>query len=292
MPDPTQLKCPADFLMGPPGSGKSTSLTTYIEAGLDLFVVITDPGGEEALLDAMERNNLPMDKLHYSYVACATASWDALMEVADIVNRLTYEGLSGVKIGASPEQHRQYLSFLSTLANFKDDRTGEEFGAVEKFGADCAFAIDSLSGVNIMALDLKVGSKATAHEGEWGVAMRVEEKLMQKIVSDCRCFTCITAHVDKYFNESTGQLLQMPSFLGKKLAPKVPRLFSDIIMAVKDGAKFSWSTALEGADLKTRNLPIENGLAPSFVPVVEKWRARQEQASRKSATAPESGKAA
>ena len=55
----TILKPPTTLLMGPPGSGKTTALTTYIEAGLKLAILFTDPGGEESFIAAMERKKLP-----------------------------------------------------------------------------------------------------------------------------------------------------------------------------------------------------------------------------------------
>src|SRR5690242_3695577 len=70
------------LLVGPPGSGKTTALVSFIEAGIDLFVIGTDPGFEESILDAMARKNLPLEKLHYQYIAPASAPWSALLDAA------------------------------------------------------------------------------------------------------------------------------------------------------------------------------------------------------------------
>ena len=66
----------------------------------------------------------------------------------------------------------------------------------------------------------------------------------------------------------------MASTLEKALAPKLPRLFSDVILSVKEAATFSWSTAAIGADLKARNLEIKDGLPPSFGPIIKSWQSR------------------
>ncbi len=65
----------------------------------------------------------------------------------------------------------------------------------------------------------------------------------------------------------------MPT-LGKKLAPKLPAMFSDVVMTVKTGATFTWDTSNALADLKTRNLPIAAGLKPDFAQIIDKWKSR------------------
>jgi AAA domain len=263
------------LLLGPPGSGKTTSLVTFIEAGLDLFVIGTDPGFEESLLDAMERRKLPLEKLHYNYVAPASNSWEILKDQARKIGMMSYDNLSQLK-SASKTEFTQFLELLNALADFKDQRTGERFGPVDYFPEHYALAIDSLSGINVMAMDMMQGAKPTAHQGEWGVAMVAEEKLILKLTSDLKCFLVITAHVDKEPDSLTGIPVMMVGALGKKLAPKLPRTFSDVILAVKEGAKFSWSTAALNVDLKSRSLPIQDNLLPDFGQIVEVWRRRND----------------
>jgi len=262
------------LLVGPPGSGKTTSLVSFIEAGLDLFIIGTDPGFEESILDVMERKNLPLDRLHYQYIAPASAPWSALLDAAAKVNMMNYEGLSTLKSGIGKEGYRQFIHLLTAMSDFTDHRTGESFGPVDGFREDCVFAVDSLSGINVMAMDMMIGGKPTAHQGEWGVAMNMEEKLILKLTSDLKCFFVLTAHIEKEPDLVTGIPLTMVGALGRKLAPKLPRTFSDVILSVKEGSKFTWSTAAINVDLKSRSLPISDNLLPSFVPIVETWRRR------------------
>lgn len=264
------------LLVGPPGSGKTTSLVTFIEAGLDLFVTGTDPGFEESILDAMERKNLPLDKLHYQYIAPASAPWSALLDAAGKVNMMNYEGLSTLKSGISKDGYRQFINLLASMADFVDHRTGKSYGPIDDFPPDVAYATDSLSGINVMAMDLMIGGKPTAHQGEWGVAMNMEEKLILKLTSDLKCFFVLTAHIEKEPDLVTGIPLTMVGALGRKLAPKLPRTFSDVILTVKEGNKFTWNTEAIGVDLKSRTLPIAANLTPSFIPIVEVWKRRNE----------------
>lgn len=263
------------LLVGPPGSGKTTALITFIEAGLDLFVIGTDAGFEESLLDAMDRKGLPFNKLHYQYIAQAKTPWEDMIANAKLVNQLSFAGLSELKpAGVQKQNYNQFLSLLNALANFKDHITKEEFGPVDEFPENTALAIDSLSGVNVMAMDLMVGGKPTAAMGEWGVAMNMEEKLILKLTGDLKCFFCLTAHIEKEPDMLTGVPITMVGALGKKLAPKIPRTFSDVILSVKEGNKFTWSTAALNVDLKTRSLPIKDNIEPSFVQIVEAWKRR------------------
>lgn len=262
------------MLLGPIGSGKTTALVTFIDAGLDLFVIGTDPGFEESILDAMEQRGLPLDKLHYQYIAPATTSWAALIDSANKVNMLSYEGLTGLKSGVMKSEYKQFVMLLTALSDFVDHRTGEHFGPVDDFPENCAFAIDGLSGINVMAMDMMIGGKPVAHQGEWGVAMNMEEKLILKLTSDLKCFFVLTAHIEKEPDLVSGIPIIMVGALGKKLAPKLPRTFSDVILSVKEGNKFTWSTAALNVDLKSRSLPIKDGLDPSFEQIVDKWKER------------------
>lgn len=262
------------MLVGPPGSGKTTSLVTFIEAGLDLFVIGTDPGFEETILDAMAQKNLPMEKLHYQYIAPSAPSFDTLISMAKQINMMGYDNLSSLKSGINKSDYTQFLDLLHALSNFTDQRTGKEYGPVDEFPPNVALALDSLSGVNIMAMDMMIGAKPTAHQGEWGVAMNAEEKLILKLTSDLKCFFVLTAHIEKEPDIVSGVPIVMVGALGKKLAPKLPRTFSDVILSVKEAAKFTWSTAALNVDLKSRSLPIKDGLTPSFIPIVEIWKRR------------------
>ena len=273
------LSCPKTLLMGPPGSGKTDSLTTYIEAGLDLFVIITDPGGDESLIDAVKRRKLDINKLHYYYLSPASPSWDTLGKMAKKIGLMGYDDLSKLKTGIEKSDYQQYFKLIALCGNFIDQRTGKEFGPIDSWGEDRAFALDSLSGVNTMAMDMVLGAKPTAHQGEWGVAMSAEEKLIKKLCSDLKCFFTLTAHIEREPNEITGVPTISVGALGRKLAPKLPKDFSDAVLQVKTEAGFFWSTQENNTDLKARTLPLSSKLQPSFCQVVDSWRKRKELAT-------------
>ena len=66
----------------------------------------------------------------------------------------------------------------------------------------------------------------------------------------------------------------MVSSLGRKLPPKIPPKFDDVIYCIREGTSFRWSTAAVGVDLKARNLPISDKLPPSFVQIINAWKAK------------------
>ena len=270
-----ETKPAATLLMGAPGTGKTTSLISYIEAGLELFVVITDPGGEEALIDQVIKSGADINKLHWKYIPAAATSWATAEAVASRVNTMSYEALGALKQGLEKQEYKQFLQVMACLRDFTCDRTGLSYGAVNEWDSTRALAIDSMTGINKMAKRLVVGAKPTIHQGEWGTAMEIEEQFLDLLVGNTKCFVCCIAHIQRTKDELRGTTHIAVDLLGTKLAPKIPHMFSDVVLAVKDESKFNWSTTHPGVDLKARTLPLANNLKPSFVQIVEGWRKRQ-----------------
>ena len=273
-PEPRPFMGPKTLLLGGVGAGKTWSLSTIVEAGYELFVIITDPGGEETLIDSIKAKDLPFDNVHWAYCASATPSWDTMLEIARKISLLTYEDLGKLKSGIGKADYRQWMQFLELCANFKCDRTGEEYGPIDSWGPERVFVIDSLSGLNTMAKTLAVGAKPTMHQGEWGVAMGVIEGYLQKLTGDVKCPVVVTAHLEREVDEVIGSTVLMVSTLGRKLAPKVPRDFSEVVHAWRDGTDFFWSTTTSNMALKTRTLPMKDKLLPSFEPLLRRYEER------------------
>lgn len=264
---------PAILLMGAPGGGKTYSLTTLLDAGLELFVIITEPNGLETLIDTAAKKNLDISKIHVAIVAPTRPGFAGLANLAKTIASGTFETLAKLPPSAGRNQAQMHR-LLSILSNFVDERTGESFGPVDEFGPDRALIIDSLSGLNIMAMDLAIGDKPTAHQGEWGVAMGYMEKLLHKLTGDLKCLFVLTAHIEREQDEVTGGSKNMVGILGRKLAPKVPRFFSEVVLAHRSGNNYFWSTSEPTTDLKSRSLPLGDKLPPSFGPIVAAYKTR------------------
>jgi len=251
------------LLLGESGSGKTYSLRTLIDAGVELFVIQTEPGG--TVLE-----DLPKETYHSRYIAPATASWTAMADSATKLNTLSMGALAKMD-GINKREYAQFVEIITTLGNFTCDRCGKTFGDVSTWGPERALVIDSLSGLNIMAMDLVVGSKPTKSMADWGMAMDNLGRLINKLVTDTKCHFILTAHMEPERDEVTGRVVNMPSTLGRKLAPLLPRFFDNVINTVREGSSFKWSTATANAALKARDLPIDDNLAPSFAAILQNW---------------------
>jgi hypothetical protein len=281
--DRNDLQPPSVMLLGETGSGKTDSLATLSAAGLRLFVIVTEPGGVESLVDAHTRRGLSLDNLHYCYIPPTSAGWAAMTQMVETIANSSFESIQNIKAGVGKNETRQpALALLNALKNFKCDRTGQFYGDVSSFGSDTALAIDSLSGLSEIAWGLTVGYKPAAHQGEYGVAMNFIRQLLIKINGDRRCFFVLTSHVEKEVNEITGVQQIMGSTIGRKLAPKIPIYFSEVVLASKTitgvTPKFFWSTVAINTALKNRALPLSVDLSPSFEPLVAKFRERAKAA--------------
>lgn len=273
---PPSGSAPAIILEGGVGSGKTDILPELIACGLELFVIGTEPRFSETLFDAAKRRKIDTSKLHIATVAPSTTPFAQLIQTATQVGAMTYESLAGIKLGPNKAIAglKPFVKLLTILSNFTED-SGKQWGPVDQFGPDKALAIDSLSGINVMAKDLMSGGKPTLAQGEWGVAMDQEEQLLLKLCSDLKCPFVLTAHTEREIDETTGGGFNTVGALGKKLAPKIPRFFSEVILCKRDGSEYWWSTMAPGYDLKKRVLPLQDKITPSFKPIIEAWRARQ-----------------
>jgi len=252
------------LLIGSSGSGKTYAIRTLIKAGITPFCIFTEPGHETL-------GDVPATDLHWRYIAPASQSWSNMIAGAKNVNTLSFESITKL-VDPTRNQYDQFVTLLSALNNYTCDRNGIVYGDVCKWGTGRAIVVDGLTGVGIMAMGLVVGSKPVRHQGDWGIAMQLVANLFQKLCTDTRCHLVLISHVDRETDEVMGGTKIMAATLGRRLAPVLPRFFSDVVLSERTGTKFTWSTAAPGADLKARNLPVADGLAPDFGRIIESWK--------------------
>jgi hypothetical protein len=261
---------PSVLLQGESGAGKTSSIITLVSAGIETFVIGTEPGFVDSLIDRCRELQLNMSKLHWMSVLPATEGWEALDEVTQKIGALDFEGISKIKGIGKDKTRVPATKFLNALKDFRCERDGKSYGSFTTWGDDRALVIDSLSGLSAIAWYLTVGYKPTGAPGEWNIAMNFLEMLLMKINSDRKCYFVLTAHVEKEMDEILGVNRIMTSTLGRKLAPKIPRFFSEVVYAQRTTTepRFRWSTIDANAALKNRVLPVSNLLSPNFGPVV------------------------
>lgn len=265
--DSTAIPGPKVLLLGGPGSGKTYSLRTLLDIpGVEhVSVVFTEPGMEVL-------GDLPASKVSWHYIKPATASWDTMLSQGKKINALSFEALAKMS-DMDKRQYTQMLDLYECFSNFRDDRTGKLYGPVDAWPTSHILVVDSLSGVNAMAMKLVTGGKPVKSQADWQVAMDLMDSMLTKLTTDVFCPVIVTAHLERETDEITGGTTIMVSTLGRKLAPRIPRFFSDCVHVKREGERFTWSTATANTDLKTRNLKIGDGLPPSFAPLLGKWAA-------------------
>lgn len=254
------------LLIGGSGSGKTYALRTWIDAGITPMCIFT-----ENSFDVL--GDVPKDKLHWMYIPPSHDDVQALMDVAKRISLLNADQLQKTH-DMTRAQSNQYMPLLEGLMNFKCLRTGESFGNVSTWGTDKVLVIDSLSGLTIAATKLAVGEKYAMTQPEFQIAMKTIENLINQICTGFFCHAAVTAHLERELDEVNGGVKLYASTLGRKLAPLLPRYFTDVILAKRMGTKFIWDSADPQADLKSRNAPIAAELPPSFAPLVARWKTR------------------
>lgn len=285
-PIPLAIRPPSTCLMGEPGSGKTFSLLTFLKRPqiTGLFVLGTEPGFVDTLLDAAEKLKVDTGKLHWHYVPTSSEGFTNIKNMAQAVGARDFKEITQMKSGgAEKKETQQFFDMIKQVEEFTDDRTGESFGNIYNWGPDKVFVIDSLSGINETARLQTVGYKPTMDMGEWGIAMNLQAMFINKMKSDLKCFFVLTAHLEREENETTGVRYTTISALGKKNAPRILKDFGEIVLAKrgKTVSDFRWSTTETGFALKNRGLPMSDSLLPDFSQLVDAYNRRLQQAGLK-----------
>lgn len=261
------------LLMGPSGTGKTHSIGTLVDLGIDVFYLALESGMESLLGYWTDRGKPVPANLHWHKVAAPTADFSQMIENAKNINMLNLDSLAKMT-DPNKSKHNQFVSLLQALNNFPDDRTGEKYGPVNSWDQSRVLVADGATGISQCAMALVVGGKAVRNQSDWGIAQDQFEKLVRMLCDNCACHFILLSHVERETDEVLGGVKLMVSTLGKKLAPKLPAMFSDVILCERNGDKWTWNTASAMADVKTRNLQIKSDNPPDFKLIFDKWISR------------------
>jgi hypothetical protein len=262
------------LLIGPAGSGKTHSIGTLVDSGVEVFFLGLEAGMESLFGYWKDKGKEIPNNLHWHTLAAPKASFTDMLDSAKAINMLSLEALAK-QVDPNRGKHNRFISLLEALNNFPDDRTGQKFGAVNTWGPNKALVIDGMTGVNNCAMSLVIGGKPVRSQSDWGIAQDQVEKLIRMLCDGCSCHFVILAHVERETDMVMGGTKLMVASLGKALAPKLPPMFSDVILCVRDGGnKWTWDTGTPLADVKARNMPFASGQAADFGPLIKKWQSR------------------
>lgn len=254
------------LLIGGAGTGKTYSIRTLIEAGITPFCIFT-----ENSFDVL--GDIPPEKLHWTYIPPQKGDLKAFFDAIQPLSVLAPDAVQK-QHDLRRAQNNQFNPILQALMNFKCDRTGQSYGNVGTWGTDRALVIDSLSGLTIAAQKFAVGEKYAMTQPEYQITMKLIENFLNQCTTNFACHFICTAHAEREVDEVGGGVKIMASTLGRKLAPVLPRYFTDVALAKRNGLKFVWDTADPQADLKSRNAGLSADLPPSFVPLIRAWQSR------------------
>lgn len=254
-------------LMGEIGTGKTSSIKTILrETDKKVYVIATEPG-IHTILNEMAEELGAEDRLHWAYVAPASTPWEVLIKTAGQVNKLPPDALQ--KAQMSKSDYQQFIELLGLLADFRCERPdcpcgNKSHGPVDDFGPDVVLVMDGLSGLSRMAMDLVTGAKPLKTLPDWGIAQDTLRRLLDKLTNDTKCSFVLIAHLEKKQDLINGGTHLTVSTLGQALSGDIPKPFDEVIYVHREQDKFFWSTIETKVAVKTRCLPFDDEIRPTF----------------------------
>ena len=261
------------LIEGPTGTGKTYAIGSLVDSGLEVFYLAME-SGMETLLGYYTDHDKPIPpNLHWHKLAPSSGGLQAQAATAKLINTMSNEALAKMQ-DSNKSKYNQFVKLFEVLNDFPDQRTGEKFGSVEGWGVDKVLVIDALTGLNTAVMSSVVGGKPIKTLVDWGISMDGVEKILRSLTEGCTCHFVLLSHVEREVDQLLGGTKLTVGTLGVKLASKIPPMFSDVILSVREGDKFYWDTINPSADLKTRNLPLGNKIKPDFKQIIDKWHSR------------------
>lgn len=271
------------LIEGPTGTGKTFSIGTLVDTGIQTHVLLFEAGGEslrgywldEFLLNGTKNprygKGMPPN-LHLTTVKQSSASWKEMADAAKLVNTLSYESLKKA-VDGNRSKYDQFEKFLRAFNDVTDD-DGTKYGSIDDWGTDKALVVDGMTGLGLSALSSVIGGKVDRDQKDWGLAQNLVENTVRRLCDNCRCHFVLLSHVEREPDPLGGAAKITVSTLGNKLGPKIPAMFSDVALSVRLGKDFYWDTENPMADLKVRNLPIDSKIKPDFGQIIKRWQGR------------------
>lgn len=266
------------LLMGPSGTGKTHSIKTLVDAGLEVFALFLEPGLETLIGAYTDKGEKIPENLHWHYLQPKTQGFDQLKTTSDNIGKFDLAGLSRMR-DMNRSKNNQMFALYEILNDFPDQKTNTKYGSVDSWPNTFCLAVDSLSALNRIAMEMVIGTKPVKDMADWGIAQQALMSLIHKLTSGCNCHFVLIAHVERETDQVMGGLKLLPAVLGKAITSQITQPFSDVILSTRENATFTWDTANSQADVKTRNLPIASKIPADFGQIYEKWRKRAEAAS-------------
>lgn len=278
-PKLSPLEGPNILLEGEGGTGKTYSIGTLVDSGIEVFYLGIE-SGLEALLgywtDVRPDNPKPRPvppNLHWHKIAAPKLSYKDFADQALRVNTLALDTIAKSQDPNRP-LHNLWENVSRAMFNFKDDRTGTEYGSVDDWGPERAIVIDGLTGLCKAAMSCVCGSRPVWNPGDYQVGQKQVEGFLRLTCDHTKCWFILLAHIEKEPDQINGGFQIGVSAIGSKLAPLIPPMFSDVILCTREGNRWTWNTAKSGVASKARNVPWADAQKPDFGVIYRTWAAR------------------
>lgn len=260
------------LLLGPAGTGKTTSIGTLAEAAPELEVFFLPiESGIQSLFRYFADHGKPVPaNLHWHEPLGIGRSFKDLAGTAADIGRMPEDTLYKMQ-DFTRSQSNQFEKILKVMCDFVD-QNGKHWGPVDGWGPDKAIVYDGLSGLSNFARHMVAGKRPVMTLANWGTAQQQIENLLRLLTDGCNCHFILLAHLEREADQMTGGTKLMPRTLGKALPPLVSSMFNDVVLAVKEGDKFYWDTLNSTVDLKTSLLPLAGKLPPDFSAIIQRWK--------------------
>lgn len=257
------------ILEGDSGAGKTGSIASLIAAGYTVNI-----------LDLENKLDILVE-----YLTHPSSEYAKQLKDIDLKNSVDYititEEMTITPIGRIlPRSAKAWDKISKVLGSWPNK------GTPSSWGKDTILVIDSLSALSEYALwyILDMNGKIAIDKGfnflaMMGEAQRLVEKCLTLLCSDnFHCNVIILAHLtpvgekesgvianpldDKMQIDPTVTVKQFPASLGKSLSPRIPRRFSNILLAEHEGPQRRIYTSGLGSVVGKNSAPIR--LAPFY----------------------------
>jgi hypothetical protein len=231
--------------------------------------------GLESLLGFWTDGNCPIpENFHWHSLELGQkGGFGAMALSAQIIASSTLTALCKMQ-DMTRAANNPFERLLKVMNSFHDQRTGKNFGPVDSWGPDRAIVIDGATELSNFVMAMQVGNKPVRDKPDYGIVQEQLERFIRYCCDGCKCHFILIAHVEREQDDILGGVKLMTSVPGQKLSPKIPSMFSDTILTVRNKDVWTWDTASPLADLKTRNLPVKQNIDPDFKSIIEKWQSR------------------
>ncbi len=252
--------------MGGVGSGKTYSLRTLVDAGLEPFIVFTE---SQALSVAAPW----LDRVHWRLMEPIQSSWSTIS--SEVRKQLLLDDSGRAKFrDPNRSKFTMFLELLDQMNDFRD-HTGKSFGPVEQWGPDRVLVIDTLFGVVSMIKQALVGLRTNMTLQEIGEAQDLlGPKFIDVLNANLKCHFVVTCHYELAIDQVHGGQKYLPTTFGNKQGPVLPRWFNEFVWAYREGGNWYWSTTEPRADVKANLLPFDHKIPQDYRIVLREWKKR------------------